>query len=369
MTDSTKYLFIRPLDVWLFRNGKPFNAGSDHRAESVFPPLPTVLQGAMRTHYIEQHGGIPAYLSGKLEAVNAKVGAKGQPPPKSFQLRGGFLAKLDANQTVTCYVPKPAHVYLNGEIYETLTPQPLRGVRTDLADMDHLLWRDESVTPSKDSGGGWLRVTDLETLLRDGSLPKGDDNNPVIKPSNHFFEREARLGIQLDYRSRTTETGQLYQTEFIRLKAGYGLYVELQGLTDWPDTGTLRLGGESRVGVYDCVQKAQLPQISGGENGFTLTFLSPTYFTDGWKPQNWAKFVGDSATFIGAAVPKPLVLGGFDLANKRHKPSRRYVQAGSTYYFKGTMKASPPSTICDDFTEETVNYGQYGFGQYLLGAW
>jgi len=31
---------IRAVDVWLFRDGKPFTAGEDHIAESAFPPSP-----------------------------------------------------------------------------------------------------------------------------------------------------------------------------------------------------------------------------------------------------------------------------------------------------------------------------------------
>lgn len=42
-------LFIRPVDVWLFRDGKPFDAASDHRARSLFPPYPSTMQGVIRS--------------------------------------------------------------------------------------------------------------------------------------------------------------------------------------------------------------------------------------------------------------------------------------------------------------------------------
>ncbi|MFN8458059.1 MAG: hypothetical protein U0401_25975 [Anaerolineae bacterium] len=58
---------------------KPFNREIDHRAASLFPPLPTVIQGAIRTHYIG--GGLSAYLAGKLPEVERVVDA---PPPDSF---------------------------------------------------------------------------------------------------------------------------------------------------------------------------------------------------------------------------------------------------------------------------------------------
>jgi CRISPR-associated protein Cmr3 len=39
-------IVIRPMDVWLFRDGKPFMAGEDHAAETLFPPSPFTLQGS-----------------------------------------------------------------------------------------------------------------------------------------------------------------------------------------------------------------------------------------------------------------------------------------------------------------------------------
>ncbi len=366
-----KHLFIRPLDVWLFRNGKSFNAGSDHRAETVFPPLPTVLQGAIRTHYIELHGGIPAYLHGQLPDVITKIGKKGEPPPASFQIRGGFLAQYKDKQ-LTCYVPLPAHVYLDDDIYRLLEPEKKSGVMTDLGETQQLLWRDKHVAATKSDGSGWLSLTDLEILLNQKQLPKGSEDNPTVKPDCHFFERESRLGIKLDYQSHTTETGQLYQTESVRLREEYGLYVELDGV-DWPDNGIFNLGGEAHAALYETIAPLTYPApISPGQNNFTVTFLTPTYFEKGWQPASWQKFMGDSANFVTAAMGKPLVLGGFDVAHKRHKASRRYVPAGSTYYFTGTPNIpSTIKTMCDEVIENKIkfNYGQYGFGQFILGAW
>lgn len=45
-------LFMQAEDVLLFRDGRPFNAGSDHEARSLFPPPPSVIQGVLRSHYL-----------------------------------------------------------------------------------------------------------------------------------------------------------------------------------------------------------------------------------------------------------------------------------------------------------------------------
>jgi CRISPR-associated protein Cmr3 len=46
------HLLLEAVDVWLFRDGRPFDAGSDHRADSLFPPYPSVMQGVIRSHHL-----------------------------------------------------------------------------------------------------------------------------------------------------------------------------------------------------------------------------------------------------------------------------------------------------------------------------
>ncbi|MCS6846435.1 MAG: type III-B CRISPR module-associated Cmr3 family protein, partial [Anaerolineae bacterium] len=53
---TTMALFLSPVDVWLFRDGRPFDAGDDHYARSLFPPYPSVIQGAIRSHHLVVKG-------------------------------------------------------------------------------------------------------------------------------------------------------------------------------------------------------------------------------------------------------------------------------------------------------------------------
>src|SRR5690606_5208459 len=80
-------LFLEPVDVWLFRDGRPFDALSDHRAESIFPPYPTVMQGAIRSHHLVVKG---VDLSDRA-AIEAAVGTATD--FKGLRLRGPFIAK------------------------------------------------------------------------------------------------------------------------------------------------------------------------------------------------------------------------------------------------------------------------------------
>src|SRR5438067_564034 len=41
-------IFIEPTEPLLFRTGRPFDAGESNFAESIFPPTPETMQGAIR---------------------------------------------------------------------------------------------------------------------------------------------------------------------------------------------------------------------------------------------------------------------------------------------------------------------------------
>ena len=47
-------IFIEPLDVMLFRDGKPFSAEEDVIASSIFPPFPSTFYGAIRTEILSR---------------------------------------------------------------------------------------------------------------------------------------------------------------------------------------------------------------------------------------------------------------------------------------------------------------------------
>lgn len=357
-------LFIEPVDVWLFRDGRPFDRGSDHRARSVFPPLPTVMQGVIRTHHIERNGGIPAYLNRQLPEVEKVIGEPGSPPPNTFRLRGPFVAQrittAESPYDVDFYFPLPADAYRDGDMYRALELlAPAADVITDL-EQDLLLWRRPGKKPAKEvevEGGMWLSLKALQEYLLKGELPAG-----CTKQGGDLFVRENRFGIGRDDRTRATIEGFLYEAQFIRPQQDVGLYVRVEGIDGWPKQGVLGIGGEGRSGHYKLVRAPEIRHPVDPDAGrFKVVFLTPTFFKHGWQADDWEALLGPSVTFKGAAVNRPITLGGFNQATKRQKPTRRYVSAGSVYFFEG----KPPlhlGTITQDGA-------RIGFGQFIIGGW
>ena len=357
-------LFIEPVDVWLFRNGRPFNRGSDHLARSVFPPLPTVMQGVIRTHHIERNGGIPAYLSRRLPEVEKVIGEPGSSPPDTFRLRGPFVAQRSAiaasTYDVGFYFPLPADAYRDGDVYQTLELRaPETGVITDL-EQGFLLWRRPDKKPAKEEeieGGVWLSLSVLQEYLLKGELAAG-----CTKPGNDLFLPERRFGIQRDDKKRVTVEKMLYEAEFIRPQQDVGLYMEVKGVDGWPRQGVLGIGGEGHVGHYELVRGPEIQHsVDPNTERFKIVFLTPTFFKYGWQADDWESLLGPGVTFKGAAVNRPLTLGGFNQAIKKQKPARRYVPAGSVYFFEG----KPPLHL-ETITQDGANIG---FGQFIIGGW
>ena len=117
-TNGMTGLFIRPMDVWLFRDGKPFNALDDRRAESMFPPYPSVIQGALRSNQLARLG---VDLNDK-DAIAEAVGTSDD--FKDLVIRGPFVARMKGGK-LTRYFPAPADACMVDAVNLRIRPASL----------------------------------------------------------------------------------------------------------------------------------------------------------------------------------------------------------------------------------------------------
>ncbi len=347
-------LFLTPLDVWLFRDGKPFDAHSDHRAQSLFPPYPTVIQGAIRSQeLILKHVNLHDHA--QIEATVGTAENYG-----ALKLRGPFIAQ--STDRPTLYLPQPADAYTvdkTSHTFRSATPPRALATRA-IANTPTPCLIGLGEKPQKPETGLWLTLADLQRYLAGETVTgvKGDQ----------LFERETRLGIARQDATRTTEEGMLYEVEFIRLQNGVGLYVEMAGYAGWPESGLLRIGGEGHGAQFTEVPAIEWPIIPEIlPTLFKIYFATPTYFTHGWQPTNWDKFFTGNVELVAAAVSRYETIGGFDWASGQHKPARRYVPAGSVYYFRSQGTARLQSHLVQ---QAITDWGaEIGFGQIIISEW
>lgn len=351
----THTLFLRPLDVWLFRDGRPFDAGSTTRAESLFPPYPTVIQGAFRTHKLLLHS---VNLQDKT-AIEKLVGTADD--YRDLHLRGPFLAK-QTPQNIIRYFPQPADAIVDelnvkpAELQEkeavpslkTSAPLQLFGLGQKLGKQKDQLWLDE---------------TSLMKYL-EGKTVTGTK-------ASDLFLREERVGIGMNER-RVVDEGMLYETEFIRPCDGVGLLVEMSGYDDpqWETSGMLSLGGEGKQALFEKAKVSSFPAPPSSASRFKMYFATPTFFENGWIPKDWSKFFKGSVELLGAAISRYESIGGFNWVadpngSSAHRPARRFVPAGSIYYFKGVPQ------LQETLVQQAItDFGaQIGFGQIIIKEW
>jgi CRISPR-associated protein Cmr3 len=348
------YLFLAPEDVWLFRDGRPFDAASSHRARSLFPPYPSVLQGVIRSHQLVLKG---VDLQNK-EMIIKTVGTTED--YGSLQMRGPFLAKYQGGK-LTRFFPRPADWFpVNEESDQIHALTPVKRsveVSTNTSDVDlpYLLF-SSGFKPGKKEYGEWLAEDDLKIYL---------SGKPVTPhKSKDLFVRESRVGIKLGTATRSTEQGMLYEAEFIRPAKEAGLYLEVNGYDDWPTQGMLKIGGESHAASFQNVEAQALDAPPKSLNGrFKVYFASPAYFKNGWEPSNWKDFFGIEIKPVAVALQGHDTIGGFDYARHGDKPSLRYVPAGSVYFFESEKEIS---SIAPVFAEAG---SQIGFGQVIFANW
>lgn len=357
-------LFLEPVDVWLFRDGRPFNAGDEHQARGSYPPFPSVVQGAIRSHHlVVRH----VDLSDR-DAIAAAVGTADGAPP-GFQVRGPFVARKHG-ETVMPYLPRPADAVRDrdGRLRALVPQPPPPGAVTNLPS-ELSRWLLPDAPDDTEEMASWLSLEQLATYLESGSCPATEElASPVgSRQRPPFVAVERRIGISLDGRRRTVEEGALYEAEFVRPVAGTGLYVEVDGLEGWRPAGIMRLGGEGRASYFHQVSPVAWPSLPDPlPSRFKLYFATPAYFERGWIPNDWAMFFDGSVRLVAAALPRYVAVGGYDLAARAPKPSRRYVPAGSVYFFEASgparLRGLPRPAVTED--------GAFmGLGQVLVGRW
>lgn len=361
-----KTLFLRPVDVWMFRDGRPFDAGSGHRAESLFPPYPSVVQGAIRTHQLM----IKNVDVTNKTAVEKTVGTADN--YLGLQVRGPFLAKLEKGKAIR-YYPQPADAIR--ESGSTLTSASLTDLKTIQdkvrisSSMPYLIGYENMFEKTKKDTSAdkkeehkqkeplWVSETEFEKYKLGGIA--------TATPESELFMREDRFGIGINNDSRVVKEGMLYEAQFVRPCKDVGLLIEVggEGYEDFPDNGIMQLGGESRSAWFNEVTADPLPSPKKGTNGYKVYFITPAYFNGGWQT-DWSKPFGKADALKAAAIGRYESVGGFDRASRdNHKPALRYVPAGSVYYFECDNEASISQLTDSDSLK------QIGFGQVILKEW
>ncbi|MCS7224467.1 MAG: type III-B CRISPR module-associated protein Cmr3 [Armatimonadetes bacterium] len=370
-------LFIEPVDVLIFRDGKPFQAGEDHRARTLFPPTPFTLQGAIRAKVLFSSRVSPSDYAKKAPSAQTLIQQIGdQDSYGQLNLSGPFVSRLNCDGSITRFFPAPADLVRIGDRFGYAVPlkkclwQKSNFISNAPANL-RPLWIPSEKPVSEVHG--WLDEEQFNQYLQ-----QKDDLQ--VTDENELTVREHRFGIALAKDRKTVAEGMLYQMEFLRLMPNIGFLLQVSGIDAFnPSEGFLQLGGEARPAHYKVLPTLlpPLPRPQSPTHRLKIILLTPAWFDGGWQPQNgnWGWFFNTpNVRLVAAAVRRPLLIGGAYVDDQKRqqslqKPIRSFVPPGSVYFFESDDPLTMPDKPFTQTPPSQGDFGQIGFGCIAVGTW
>lgn len=314
----TKTIRITALDNLYFGDGRPFTMGDDSWAYSIFPPHPSTVYGMLRSVYyihnnctsreeIDKATQKFKILYYGLEKYNNqnKTGERLFPLPKDYVVTkndGAMPLELKKNDNLTSNYNLSHKLLFNGG---KATNEPNHYI----AEKQFIAYlKGESITESVDL--------------------------------NKFTMLEPEIGINRNIHSHITEN--LYRIPFIGLCADsngetiINMLVGHEGI-DLPENSINRFGGEGKIVHYESFYTDNAYGIEelNGDFKDNTDIIKMHIATSGIFEQGWRPNVLNDVEIIAAAIGTPHSIGGWDFVERKPKPMRKAVPAGSVYYFKG----------------------------------
>ncbi len=412
--EMNSYL-IESLAPLVFRSGKPF--GSQSSAQDVIFPLPSASAGLTRALAIGQGKG---GLNGSTQRMSLQKAKSDSDYQKvlNTQARGAFLVRYqDANDSsgVEVLVPKPANaIYFenkkSGEVeLIRLEPKAFAGTDSDLcgSDLPKGLLPVQMVKNTDDDkdikgkpykkGAVYWTLSDLQAWQNGENLTFKDvnDNGMAQLPI------DIRTHVAIDDTTLANEDGKLFQTASFDMDyplandnteqtwsdKRYGFLVQSELALD---NGLATFGGERRLSNFKKVTAQITPNLANLDKrlkaindaqGFSLTFLTPCIFAQGYLP-SWIDKDSMQGTLTidktdieiqlkAVAIDRWQGVSGWDSIVWRPKATRKAVSAGSVYWFELSQDLTKDQLIQLDTMQWADNSQDKadGYGTALISAW
>jgi CRISPR-associated protein Cmr3 len=388
-------LFISPNDVLFFRDGRPFDAGSDNTARMIFPPSPTTFYGAIRTAIMSQKNVSFNKLknSGILSEELNEVAIENDNRTLTIS-DFGLARKISSSIERIFPVPSDIVKEKERENFYTVTPKTLDNLVSNFPNESLLPlgFTDESDKIFEACNEYFINENGLSAYL----LKQPLDKDHFIRKEK-VFTADSRIGIKRNNNTFSSEEGFIYSLEFAHLCKEYGLsnkefgFVieinsQLLNTTD-AELKALRLGGESRSAFYEEEvenwKEVAKPDI---KNKFKLILLTPAVFENGWIPDGLCdinvdgkkvlqgEINGAKVKLISAVVDRYIGIGGWDILNRKSKPLKRSVQAGTVYFFESIDgKNFNQDDVYNKLFMKSIikdkNLQKEGLGLTIIGVW
>ncbi len=351
-----KLWHLEPHGPVMIRDGRPFGLDTEG-ARSLDFPTPSVVAGSLRSHL---GFGVGAGTFGMTPEEARAVAVRG---PLLCEWSGPEPSPLlPTPRDLVCFPGK------DRTLHYRLEPQArwkdacsLPSGLLPVGPAQPLPSGKPSPTPAFLSLAVWRSWA---TDPRDGAWREGDTRPGLL--------HELRTHVSIDPSTGTASEGKLFQTDGLRMTGPGGHRLSfLVGCADARlRPGLLPFGGERRIARLEPVAHDPFagwtpPAVAARRARVLL--LTPASFAEGAVPVAIA-----GARVVAAAVGRPLVVSGWDLALQRPKPVRRFAGAGSVYWVELPPALDPSDWVSRVHLREVSAEEQDrrdGFGLAAVGVW
>ncbi|HET9626210.1 MAG TPA: type III-B CRISPR module-associated protein Cmr3 [Kofleriaceae bacterium] len=320
-------LTFSAVDTWFFRDATPFtkDASPQSGVISLFPPHPTTVAGATRAALALARGWDGRSRWGA--ALTAVLG-DGSDDLGRLQITGPFLVR-DGERLFALPQHVVGHPDADGRFVPGALLCPGEPVASDLGCVPLPVPDRSTRARPRMASDIWITTRGLHQILR-GELPSADQQ----AHRRALWHREPRVGIAREINSRTTAEGALYSTQHIRPAPGVGLAIDVAGVpADWrlPPRSFVPLGGESRLALCEsdpAPTPFTLPAYDAYA-GVLLIALTPIFLDDAIVRGSveWS-----GVRVVGACLDRPSRIGGWDSGERKPRPLRNALPAGSVLF-------------------------------------
>lgn len=371
-----EHRFIEALDVLFLRGNKLFGDPGSF-GESLVPPWPSVVAGALRSRMLVDAGiDLADFASGN--SVHPELGSPDAPGP--FTVTAFQLARRRDNGTLEVFFTPPADLVLSTNEDGHPCVSSIKSVAIDKRLMTSsplsqlpVLGMPKRCKPMK---GYWLTESGWKHYINGGTPPARDWCR-----SDELWSLDHRVGVGLDTATRHVVKGRLFSMQAVAMKYGVGFLASVSGALP-PASGMLRLGGDGRAAAihsvsyvtpepdYDAISKSRRCR---------LVLATPGIFSEGWKlpgtqKDGYFSMDGIRGHIVCAAVPRAETVSGWDMAQRKPKPAQKTVLPG-TVYWMDDLEAEPNALrnlaehgLWDRHCQDEARRAE-GFNRVWLAKW
>ena len=304
------FMKIKPTDSLFFRDGKPFNAGSESWTDSSFLPNPSVIWGAMFS---------VLYKEGKVTTK--------EEDRKKLKIKNIYL--YNEEQT-TVLVPAPLDIFVDSDGKRYISKyKDVDFVSNYPLEVVSFIDTDKEVKPIEN------HFIEINSLYED--YCEGNFDDLVLFNFDEVFVADYKIGIKINPKTKTAQDNHLYRIDLTQFHNEWSFLIEYECDVEFEKSGILKLGGEGKTARYKQIDKPigivdyeeyrdNMIEELNDESEFKILFKTPTYFKCGWQ--------SEQEGLVCANVGKYISIGGWDMEKREHKPMKRYIPVGSVYIFK-----------------------------------